>query len=75
MGYFQAVDRDDLWGVVLTIRQKKATGKKLEEYEKEFLKANRELCAMETKEERQTPEDKMQALFDQLLKEGGSDDV
>lgn len=72
LGYFQAIDRDDLWGVVLTIRQKKAKGKKLEKHEKEFLAANRELCSMEFKSERQTPEDAMQAIYNQLLKEGGT---
>lgn len=72
LGYFQAIDRDDLWGVVLTIRQKKAKGKKLEKHEKEFLAANRELCSMEFKAERQTPEDAMQAIYNQLLKEGGT---
>lgn len=71
LGYFQAIDREDLWGVVLTIRQKKATGKKLEKFEKEFMAANRELCSLEYKEDRQTPEDAMKALYEKLLKEGG----
>ena len=75
LGYFQAVDRDDLWGTVLTIRQKKAKGKKLEKYEKEFLTANRELCSLEFKEDRQTPEDQLQAIFDALAKEGGGENV
>ena len=72
LGYFQAIDRDDLWGVILTIRQKKATGKKLEKYEKEFLSANRELCSIERAENRRTPEDAMRELYEQLLKEGGA---
>lgn len=70
LGYFQAIDHDDLWGFILTIRQKKAKGKKLEKHEKEFLAANRELCSLEFKEDRQTPEDAMQALYNRLLQEG-----
>ena len=73
LGYFQSIDRDDLWGLVLTIRQKKAMGKKLEKYEKEFLVSNRDLCSIERKEDRRTPKDQMQAIFDQLLKEGGAE--
>ena len=72
LGYFQAIDREDLWGVVLTIRQKKAMGKKLEKHEKDFLAANHDLCSMESAEDRQTPEDQMRALYEQLLKEGGA---
>jgi len=75
LGYFQAVDREDLWGMVLTIRQKKAKGKKLEKYEKEFLTANRDLCALEYKEDRKTPEDQLQAIFEELAKEGGDGNV
>ena len=75
LGYFQSIDRDDLWGVVLTIRQKKAKGKKLEKHEKDFYAANRELCSLEIKEERQSPEDTIQALYEQLLKEGGQENA
>ncbi len=73
LGYFQSIDRDDLWGLVLTIRQKKALGKKLEKYEKEFLAANRDLCSIEQKEDRQTPEDQIRSIYEQLVKEGGTD--
>ena len=73
LGYFQGVDRDDLWGMVLMIRQKRAKGKKLEKYEKEFFTANRELCSVEYVKDKQTPEDQMKAIFEQLLKEGGAD--
>lgn len=47
LGYFQAVDREGLWGSVLLIRQKKARGKKLEKHEKEFYKANKDLITLE----------------------------
>lgn len=72
LGYFQAIDRDDLWGVVLTIRQKKAMHKKLEKHEQEFFAANRDLCSVEFARERQTPEDQMRAIYESLLKEGGA---
>lgn len=73
LGYFQSIDRDDLWGTVLTIRQKKAKGKKLEAHEKEFYASNRELCSMKTHDKRKTPEDEMQAIFNALLEEGGTE--
>ncbi len=73
LGYFMAVDRDDLWGTVLTIRQKKATGKKLEKYEKEFLTANPDLCAVEYREKRNTPEDALKEMYEKLIKEGGTE--
>ena len=74
LGYFQSIDREDLWGTVLMIRQKKAKGKKLEKYEKEFYAANRDLCSIETAEERETPEDAMWAIYERLVKEGGATD-
>ena len=58
LGYFQGIDREDIWGFILTIRQKKAKGKKLEKYEKEFLHANRDLCEVEFRENVETAEDK-----------------
>ena len=73
LGYFMAVDRDDLWGTVLTIRQKKATGKKLEKHEKEFLKTNPDLCALESRDSQKTPEDALKDLYEKLLKEGGTE--
>ena len=71
LGYFQAIDRDDLWGSVLTIRQKKAKGKKLEKYEKDFLAANQDLCALEYEEKRKSPEDHLREMYEKLLQEGG----
>lgn len=72
LGYFQSIDRDDLWGYILTIRQKRAMHKKLEKHEKEFLAANRELCSVDYLSEAKTPEDTMKAIFESLLKEGGA---
>lgn len=71
LGYFQGIDREDIWGFVLTIRQKRAKGKKLEKYEKEFLNANRELCEVELREEKETAGDSLARMFNELLKEEG----
>lgn len=75
LGYFQSIDRDSLWGIVLTIRQKKAMHKKLEKYEQEFFAANRDLCSVEFASERQSPEDQMRAIYESLLREGGAGNV
>ena len=67
LGYFQAVDKDGIWGAVLTIRQKRAKGKKLEKYEKEFAKANADLCSMKARSEPgKKRKDPMASLFDSL---------
>ena len=65
LGYFQAVDREGLWGSVLTIRQKRAKGKKLEKYEKEFMSANKSLISMK-KQDKNKNRDPLKALFDEL---------
>ena len=74
LGYFQSIDREDIWGFILTIRQKRAKGKKLEKYEKDFLKANRDICEVEFREEKVTTEDSLAKMFNELLKNGGGDD-
>lgn len=74
LGYFQSIDREDIWGFILTIRQKRAKGKKLEKYEKDFLNANRDICEVEFREEKVTTEDSLAKMFNELLKNGGVDD-
>lgn len=74
LGYFQSIDREDIWGFILTIRQKRAKGKKLEKYEKDFLNANRDICEVEFREEKTTTEDSLAKMFNELLKNGGGDD-
>ena len=69
-----AIDLDDLWGVVLTIRQKKAMHKKLEKHEQEFFAANRDLCSVEFASDRQSPEDQMREIYESLLRNGGDID-
>ena len=70
MGWFQSIDRDAVWGTVLTIRQKKSKGKKLESYEKEFEKENRELCSVTVHAKAPTPENALAAMFAELTKGG-----
>lgn len=74
LGYFQSIDREDIWGFILTIRQKRAKGKKLEKHEKDFLNANRDICEVEFREEKATTEDSLAKMFNELLKNGGGDD-
>lgn len=72
LGYFQSIDRDDLWGFVLTIRQKKAKHKKLEKHETEFYNANRAMCELETpQQKKQDTYDYMESLYKALSEEGG----
>lgn len=71
LGYFQNVDRDDLWGFILTIRQKKAKGRKLEKHETEFYNANRSMCDVgERKDKKQEAQDYMEALYAELSRKG-----
>lgn len=70
MGYFQSIDPECLFGTVLSIRQKKAKGKKLEKWEKEFERNNHELCALKPRKNLETPEDSLKAMFESLLAEG-----
>lgn len=74
LGYFQSIDREDIWGFILTIRQKRAKGKKLEKYEKDFLNANRDICEVEFRDKKETAEDSLTKMFNELLKNGGGDD-
>lgn len=70
LGYFQAIDREDIWGFILTIRQKRAQHKPLAKHEKEFYNANRDLCDLEISESRPTAEDALADIFQSLLKGG-----
>ena len=70
LGYFQSIDSESLWGTVLSIRQKRAKGKKLEKWEREFYSNNRELCQITRTEVRKSAEDTLQEIFKSLLKEG-----
>ena len=69
LGYFQNIDADGTWGFILTLRQKKAKGKKLEKYEKEFWNANRLLCAVDRPKEVKSGKNRLDSIFDDLLNE------
>lgn len=69
IGYFNEIE-DGTFSQVLSIRQKMARGKKLEKWEREFLKENRELVELRAKisdEERELRK-KEQAAVDALFK-------
>ena len=70
LGYFENVDNESLWSFVLSIRQKRAKGKKLEKYEKEFYSNNRELCSVVSKQKAKKAEDTLAEMFE-MLTEGG----
>lgn len=72
LGYYQSIDHDGLFGYVLTIRQKKAKGKKLEKHEREFYHSNTNLCRMDTAPTPQKMEDTLKSMFDSLPEEGDS---
>ncbi len=67
MGYFQNIDSESLFGSVLSIRQKRAKGKKLEKWELEFERNNIDLISL--KKEYKDTKDKMQEIFDSLPEE------
>lgn len=72
LGYFQSIDRDDTWGFILSIRQKRARHKKLEKHEQEFYAANRALCEVSTPRNRAADNDKaLLEIYESLMKGGG----
>jgi len=72
LGYYQSIDHDGLFGYVLTIRQKKAKGKKLEKHEREFYRSNANLCRIDRAPAPQKIEDTIKSMFDSLPEEGDS---
>lgn len=75
MGYFQSIDREDTYGYVLMIRQKKARHKKLEKWEQDFYTANRNLIALKPSQRTGgAAEDKMRRMFQEMLAERGDND-
>ncbi|MCC8043920.1 MAG: bacteriophage Gp15 family protein [Clostridiales bacterium] len=63
-GYFLEI-RDSVYANVLSIRQKKAKGKKLEKWEKEFWNTNKKICVLNAKltEEEKAEKDQLKALL------------
>lgn len=75
LGYFQGIDRDDTWGFVLLIRQKRAKHKQLEKHEREFYAANRKLCMVDLpKDPEKVVSDTLTAIYNDLLKGGADND-
>ena len=70
MGYIESIDAESLFGTVLSIRQKKARGKKLEKYEREFMQNNKALMALDVEEAKpRTAEEKLLDMFNDLIAE------
>ena len=73
LGYFQNIDQEDVWGQVLTIRQKRAKHKKLEKWEQDFYNANRDMCTvgrlMNTKEIRESSYKALEDFYNELQRE------
>ena len=65
MGYFMEI-HDGVFSQVLGLRQKRAKGKKLEKWEREFWSANKDLCVLKPKisEEEKAERDRLNALLD-----------
>lgn len=64
MGFYLAIS-EGLFSTVVNLRSKKAKGKKLEKYEREFWNANKSLCVLKEKltEEEQAEKDRLNALL------------
>lgn len=57
MGYFMEI-REGVFSQVLSLRQKRAKGKKLEKWEQEFWRSNKDLCTLQPKLTREEKEEK-----------------
>ena len=72
LGYFESIDTDSLLGTVLSLRSKRARGKKLEKHEQEFWRNNKALMALDIEEAKpKTADEKLADLFNDLVNEAG----
>ena len=64
MGYFMEI-REGVFSQVLQLRQKKQRGKKLEKWEQEFWRSNKDLCVLQPKlsEKEKEERDRLNALL------------
>lgn len=64
MGYFMEIN-EGIFSHVLSIRHKKAKGKKLEKWERDFWQANKDICVLRQKltAEEQAAKDRLNALL------------
>lgn len=65
LGFFMSIDRKSTYATVLGLRQKKAHGKKLEKWEREFWNANTGICKLKKKLSQEEVEER-QKLNDML---------
>ena len=65
MGYFMEISKG-VYANVLSLRLKKATGKKLEKWERDYWNANKSICVLRPRltEEEEAQKDKINKLFD-----------
>lgn len=71
MGCFQSIDREDTYGYVLMLRQKKAKGKQLEKWEQEYWNNNRDICDLNgSKSSGEEAENALTEIYKELLKGG-----
>ena len=65
MGYFMEI-HDGVFAQVMSLRAKKAKGKKLEKWEREFWAANKDLCVLKVKRSKEEQEeiDRLNKLLD-----------
>ena len=63
-GFFMEI-KDSIYASVLSLRQKKAKGKKLEKWEREFWQANRKICVLQPRltAEEKAEKDRLNALL------------
>lgn len=63
-GYFMEI-QEGVFSHALSLRQKKASGKKLEKWERDFWNANKDICELKTKltAEEQAAKDRLNALL------------
>ena len=72
MGFFRSIDREDTYGYVLMLRQKKGQGKQLEKWESEYWNNNRDICDLHmTASSGAEAEDALAEIYKELLKGGG----
>ena len=64
MGYFMEIN-NGVFSQVLSVRQKRAKGKKLEKWEQEFWSANKNICVLKTRlsADEQAKKDKLNAML------------
>ena len=71
MGFFRSIDREDTYGYVLMLRQKRAQGKPLEKWEAEFWNRNRDICDLHMNASSGAEaEDALAEIYRELLKGG-----